>query len=157
MAPTSKSRTGSPHEHILGTWLSRTCDYLGLDSDRVSSEFDLAQCVRHGFAAQSLDRLIAHGIPDTEIFRSVISRRTYHRRRAENENLSAEESDRAERVARTLALATLVFGAEEPAVRWLTQPNSQLNHEAPVVMLASSVGAKVVEDLLLQSYFGFAA
>jgi putative toxin-antitoxin system antitoxin component (TIGR02293 family) len=130
---------------------------LALDARLIHSELELASCVQHGFPARSIEALVKHGIPDHEIFRSVISRRTFHRRQAQNENLTAEESDRAERFGRMLALAALVFGDEDRAARWLRQPIQRLDNRAPVEMLASSIGARVVEELLLQSYFGLVA
>jgi putative toxin-antitoxin system antitoxin component (TIGR02293 family) len=146
-----------PHEHLIESWLSLTCELLALGPGRISSDLDLASRVRTGFPIRSIEALIAHGIPDEEIFRSVISRRTFRRRQADNQKLTAEESDRAERFGRALALATLVLGDEVRAVRWLTQGKQKLKGQAPTEVLASGAGAKVVEELLLQSYFGFVA
>lgn len=154
---TGKPAAPQSHEHLFTAWLERTCEVLGLDRRSVSSQFEMANSVQSGLPARSIEALVEHGIPDNHIFRSVISRRTFHRRRANNETLTSEESDRAERFGRMLALATLVFGDEPRAVHWLTQPKSTLNDRVPLEMLASSVGANVVTDLLLQSYFGLVA
>jgi putative toxin-antitoxin system antitoxin component (TIGR02293 family) len=103
---------------------------------------------------RAVGALLEVGIPGEDIFRSVISRRTFVRRRAEEKALSPEESDRAERFARILALATTVLGDRERALRWLEGSHQTFEGRRPLDLIASSVGTKVVEDALLQAYYG---
>jgi putative toxin-antitoxin system antitoxin component (TIGR02293 family) len=138
-------------------WLSGTCKVLGLDPPEFGSNLDLAFRVQRGLRTESVESLLAHGIPEAELFRSIISRRTFRRRKIEDRKLTAEESDRTERFARTLALAILVLGDQERAVRWLMRNKRSLNGQTPLTMLASGGGTRAVEELLLQGYFGLVA
>lgn len=146
----------TPHTHLLPELLASTCKVLGLATE-ATSELELAGVVGVGLPHRAIAALIRHGIPERHIFRTIIPLRTYHRRRALEAHLSPEESDRAERTARLLALATLVFDDEESASRWLATQKRQFGGSAPLDLVASSIGAKVVEDALLRSYFGIIA
>ncbi len=144
-------------EALSESWLSGTCKVLGLDAREFRSNLDLAFRVQQGLPTESVESLLAHGIPEAELFRAVISRRTFHRRKNEDQTLTAEESDRTERFARTLALAILVLGDQERAVRWLMRDKKSLEGQTPLTMLASGGGTRAVEELLLQGYFGLVA
>ena len=123
----------------------------------VASQLELASVVANGLPNGVVAALIRRGISEADVFRTVLPRRTYHRRRAENGRLTAEESDRAERVARLLALAQLIFDDQVRAARWLSKPKQRFDRHSPIELMRTGVGARVVEELLLQSYFGFSA
>ena len=73
--------------------------------------------------------------------------RTLARRRSARK-LAADESDRLYRLARIAGHAVDVFGSEEKASAWLRRDNRALNHEPPLRLLDTDVGARQVEDLL---------
>jgi putative toxin-antitoxin system antitoxin component (TIGR02293 family) len=73
--------------------------------------------------------------------------RTLARRRKEGV-LSAEESDRALRVARIAALAEEIFGSRQAAVEWLWRPNQSLGGRAPLDLARTDAGATIVTDVL---------
>jgi putative toxin-antitoxin system antitoxin component (TIGR02293 family) len=104
--------------------------------------------------AESVTRLIEQGIPDRDIFRTVIPRRTFQRRLASQAPLSPTESDRVERFGRILALASLVLDGETRAVQWLSTKKRRFNDARPLDLLESNTGTKLVEDTLLQAYYG---
>jgi putative toxin-antitoxin system antitoxin component (TIGR02293 family) len=85
-----------------------------------------------------------------EIDEFVIPKRTRARRKAENENLTVEETDKALRLARVIAEADRVFGNSDKADQWLRQPNQNFSQQAPLALLKSETGAVVVENLLGQ-------
>lgn len=122
-----------------------------------SSDLALADRVESGLPIGALESLTAHGVPEAFIYETIVPRRTFQRRREREEPLSAEESDRAERVARVLALASIVFDDEERASHWLAAPKQQFGNRAPLALLRTKVGADIVERALLQSYFGHIA
>jgi putative toxin-antitoxin system antitoxin component (TIGR02293 family) len=96
-------------------------------------------------------------VTDDEVYALVVARRTLAHRRARREALSQDESDRAVRLARTAALAEQVFGDAERAWRWLRAPKRQFRGRSPFQLLATDVGARLVEELLYRVDEGMAA
>ena len=90
----------------------------------------------------------AHGYSEEEIFTLVVPKRTLARRRAADEPLTVEETDKALRLARIAVQAERVFGAPEKAHRWLRKAKRELKGETPLAYLASEAGARVVEEML---------
>ena len=96
----------------------------------------------------ALNALSRHGYSEEEIFALVVPKRTLARRKAANEPLTIEETDKALRLERIAAQAERVFGAPEKAHRWLRKPKRTLQGETPVAYLATEAGARVVEEML---------
>mgnify|MGYP002369888115 FL=1 len=123
----------------------------------------------HSFA--ELDEMVARGLPKgalkasiDQIYVSAEERRqllyriipeaTYKRRR---ETLSAEESGRAERLARVFATAAYVWDSEEDARVFLTTPHAMLQGRSPLEVSLTELGARRVEELLWRLFYGIAA
>lgn len=85
-----------------------------------------------------------------EIDELVIPKRTLARRRAQNEALTVEETDKALRLARISAEADRVFGDPEKSSRWLRKKSAALSGNTPLALLRSETGARAVDDLLGQ-------
>jgi len=96
----------------------------------------------------ALTELARHGYSEEEIFTLVVPKRTLARRRAANEPLTVEETDKALRLARIAVQAERVFGEPEKAHRWLRKAKRELEGETPLAYLASEAGARVVEKML---------
>ena len=94
---------------------------------------------------------------EREIHSLVVPKRTLARRKAANEPLSVEETDKALRLARIARLAEKVFGDTDKAGRWMRKPKRALGGDPPRVYLASESGAQVVENMLHQIDSGTAA
>lgn len=150
MAPTTESNT----LRLLPSLLHDTLSALGLSAVETPNELAFATLIAGGLPATSIDGLLHQGIPETDIYRCVIPRRTFQHRRASAKRLTPNESDRAERLARVLALARAVFGDPERAVRWLLSTKKRFDDRRPLDLIQSSVGTKLVEEALLQAYFG---
>jgi putative toxin-antitoxin system antitoxin component (TIGR02293 family) len=99
-------------------------------------------------STDALNTLSRHGYSEDEIFALVVPKRTLARRKAANEPLTVEETDKALRLERIATQAERVFGAAEKAHRWLRKPKRALQGETPVAYLASEAGARVVEEML---------
>lgn len=127
-------------------------DWLGAES---SSEYELAQSVRHGLTLETQNNLLAHGLTREEFYRIVIPQRTF-RHRTERRNkglqevLSPEESDKAVRAARVLVLAERVFASRDKALSWMRQPKKRFHGDTPMTMLETETGARLVEQMLIQ-------
>jgi len=115
----------------------------------------LTAAVRAGLPYSAIEALgRASGLP-TEVIVSVlrIPPRTLARRKATRQ-LSAEESDRLSRVARTAALALSVFEQPDRASSWLTASNRALGGAAPVSLLDTDIGAAQVDEVLRRIQHG---
>lgn len=123
----------------------------------------------HSFA--ELDDMVSKGLPKNALKASVnhvcistedrkqllyriIPEATYKRRR---ESLSAEESERAERLARIFATTAYVWDSEEDARLFLTTSHPMLQGRRPLDVSMTELGARRVEELLWRLYYGIAA
>jgi putative toxin-antitoxin system antitoxin component (TIGR02293 family) len=95
-----------------------------------------------------VSELARHGYSETELSELVVPKRTLARRRAANELLTVEETDKALRLKRIARLAERVFGDFAKAHRWLRKPKRSLAGRTPLDYLASENGARIVEDML---------
>lgn len=103
-----------------------------------------------------LDNLLQAGLTGKELA-LVLPPRTLAHRRAKGQRLSPDESDRALRVARLVALTETVFGGREKALRWLRKPQARFSQHSALELMASEIGGRRVEETLLQIDEGYAA
>jgi putative toxin-antitoxin system antitoxin component (TIGR02293 family) len=120
-------------------------DYLGIAP---ANGLELAQLVEKGLPTKNLELLKAKGLTFTEMANTVISPRTLKHRKARGENLTPEETERAVRVARTIALAEEVFGNRETALLWLRHHSDRLDDRTPFSFLSSEAGARQIDAML---------
>ncbi len=123
----------------------------------------------HSFA--ELDDLVAHGLPKDALKASVdrvflggedrkrllyriVPEATYKRRRY---HLTADESEKAERLARIFATTQYVWNSEEDARAFLSTPHPMLQGRTPLDVSMTELGARRVEELLWKLYYGIAA
>jgi putative toxin-antitoxin system antitoxin component (TIGR02293 family) len=98
-----------------------------------------------------------HGYSEEEIFALVVPKRTLARRKAAEEPLTVEETDKALRLGRIALQAERVFGEPEKAHRWMRKAKRELKGETPLAFLASEAGARVVEEMLFRIEHGIFA
>ena len=108
-------------------------------------------------ATSAVTALARHGYSEAEIFALVVPKRTLARRKAANEPLTVEETDKALRLERIASQAERVFGEPAKAHRWLRKPKRALQGETPVAYLATEAGARVVEEMLVRIEHGMFA
>jgi putative toxin-antitoxin system antitoxin component (TIGR02293 family) len=130
-------------------------DMTGLMSLLTTNAVSLAPAPR--IRPDQLQELNSHGYSEAEIFDLVIPKRTLARRRAGNELLTVEETDKALRLKRIAVHAERVFGDPAKARRWLRKPKRHLQGETPLAFLASEEGARKVEEMLHRIDHGMAA
>lgn len=129
-------------------------DAIGI---RVVSDADMAKAVERGFSVRTIKALKLAGITDREIGHLVIKPRTLSHRIAKKQRLTAEESDRAARVARIVALAQRTFANIEKADRWLHTSLNALDGRRPIDLVQTAAGARVAEAILARIAWGAAA
>lgn len=79
------------------------------------------------------------------------------REKAGNRRLTVEESDRAARIARVMALAERTFANQGKAHRWLHRSLASLDDRRPIDLLQTTTGTRLLEDLLAKISWGVAA
>jgi putative toxin-antitoxin system antitoxin component (TIGR02293 family) len=119
------------------------------------SEFELARVVLRGLPLTTQAIFLEHGITKDEFHRIVIPLRTYRHRkerlnRGENEVLTPDESDKAVRAARILALAERVFANRDKALSWMRKSKKRFDGDTPMDLLRTEAGARLVEEMLVQ-------
>ncbi|WP_347259117.1 antitoxin Xre/MbcA/ParS toxin-binding domain-containing protein [Methylocaldum sp.] len=153
---TSRSNTASESSGSrYGDFLARLGTLLDFPG-RLTSEEDLIREVPLRMPPTVLDKLAEEGLTAKELA-MVLPPRTLSHRRAQQQPLSPDESDRALRMARLVALAETVFGNRDKALRWLRKPLKRLDHRTPMEILSTELGGRIIEEYLIQIDEGFAA
>ena len=125
----------------IGDWLGR---------EPPATEADLLRIVEERLAPAIINRLITLGLQRSEIDAAVIPLRTLQHRRSRHQKLTIEESDRVLRVIRAVSLAQSVYGTRQRALEWLRKPHPRLEGRAPLSLLKTDMGSRIVEELLIQ-------
>jgi putative toxin-antitoxin system antitoxin component (TIGR02293 family) len=123
------------------------------------------EMVERRFPPSIIDSLLELGFERAEVYSVVIPARTLQHRRSKKELLTLEESDRVIRLLRVLRAADEVYGSRARALEFLRRPNPRLDPalrnvlfakggRAPMSLLTSEVGARMVEELLGQISHG---
>ena len=123
----------------------------------VRSDPDLARAGAAGFNVKAIDALRKSGVTGGELGTFVIKPRTLSHRRTKGGRLTVDESDRAARAARGLALAERTFANREKAALWLHRNLGALGGRTPMDLIRTDAGARVVEGLLARISWGAAA
>ena len=113
---------------------------------RFDREIDLQAAIREGFPQSVIDELMeAADLNIKELAACIdVSARSLQRRRKVG-RLARYESDRLYRLARIVALAKSSLGGRDRATRWLKRPNRALGGKAPLAVIDTELGARVVE------------
>lgn len=122
----------------------------------VKDSDDLASSIRAGFPATTInilaDRLT---MPRLDVAKRLgIPQRTLTRRLSQHARLTTDESDRAARMARIIALAVEVLESNEKASSWLRTPNRALRGKPPIDEIGTDPGYRSVEDVLYAIAYG---
>ncbi len=120
-----------------------------------ATEAEVLQLVERRLPISAINRLLALGLTRPEINATVIALRTLQHRRSRREKLTVEESDRVLRVLRVLSLTETVYESRERALQWLRRENPRLEGRAPLSLLTSDTGSRLVEQLLGQIDEGY--
>lgn len=126
-----------------------------LGSPNVESLTALNEAVHEGLPKSSLRWTIKHLYSDSadqmRFLYRVIPEATYKRRK---DRLSEAESERTERLARTIATAEWALNDKEMARQFLTSPHPLLAGKTPIETALSDLGARQVEEMLFGIFYG---
>lgn len=119
---------------------------------------ELDERVRHGLPKSALQAGVGHVARGTEERRALLFRivpeATFKRRR---EQLSPDESEKTERLARIFATASFVWDDEDDARTFLATPHPLLEGRSPLDVAMTELGARRVEELLWKLFYGLPA
>ena len=101
--------------------------------------------------------LAASGLRPTDIYEVVLPARTLKHRKARNESLSMDESDKLARLARVFEHAVQVWNTPERAREWLSAPKKRFEGRTPIQMLRTEIGGRMVDNFLGQIDHGMFA
>jgi len=90
------------------------------------------------------------GIAIKDLLEVVIPARTLKHRRARQEPLSIDESDRLARVAKIYELAVKVYGDREDGKDWLMSRMRRFDGKTALSMLRTAAGEDAVREFLIQ-------
>lgn len=137
--------------------------WLGLEA--ASKGAEVLAMVERRLPAAMVDHLLELGLEQEEIDLVVFPTRRAQADRASKQPLTVSESDRLIRLLRVLSLAERVYGSRERALRWLRRANGrlwrgerdgvELEERKPISLLTTDIGARMVEELLLQIDEGY--
>jgi putative toxin-antitoxin system antitoxin component (TIGR02293 family) len=129
-------------------------EILGLKAS-IHTIHELESAVAAGLPKRSLERLAARLHQDSRIASAykfnIVPVATWKRR---TDRLSVEESEKTERLARVLAAAEYLWDDREQAREWMNKPHPELGGRAPLEAARTELGARRVEGLLDQLFFG---
>lgn len=141
------------------TDIRRIVQLLGLPMRQSISKLWFSDELSKGLPVTSLERVQAQVAPGLDTFtKLIVAEGTLKRRRRRHQPLSPLESQRLERVARIWTMALDVYGNDEDARRFLSQPHPLLRQRVPLeVAAANDVGADAVKGILGRLKYGSAA
>lgn len=123
-------------------------EWLGVQAP--ATENEILRIVEGQLAPTVIKRLISLGLEPREIDAVIIPQRTLQHRRSRREKLTVDESDRVLRAIRVVSRAESVYGNREGALAWLRKPHARLDGRAPLSLLKTDTGSRIVEELLVQ-------
>ena len=132
----------------------RIAEVLGVPAKTIA---DLSRAVEQGLPKQALRRTAQRVCMERGAARrlivKVVPEATFKRR----VRLSPQESERTERLARTIAAAEYTWDGRDQAREWLNTPHPELEGRTPLDCAISELGARRVEDLLDRIVYGLPA
>ena len=136
----------------MAAQVQQIAEWLG---EKPRNDFDLAQIVRKGLPLTVQAAFLSHGMTKDEFHLIVIPHRTFRHRterrnRGIEEVLTPDESDKAVRAARVLALAEGICADRDKAFSWMRKAKKRFQGETPMEMLQTEAGARLVEQMLIQ-------
>ena len=135
---------------VTATAKKLQAEFEDLLGKQTRSEQDVVRLVESGIPLTVLNRLMQRGLSKAEVFGVIIPARTLKHRKSKRQPLSKEESERVVRTIRILATANAVLGDDHSALAWLRSPKKRFEGRAPIQMLATEPGGRLVEEMLIQ-------
>ena len=126
---------------------------------RPASQLDVHRLLKTGLPQKALDHLVVTVklVKSGRHFEDAfgMTYRTYQRRKDPGTlPLSPEQSNKTWTFARVLAKATEVFGSQEAAEAWISEPVMGLDRQVPLALLQTPAGVDLVNAFLTRLEYG---
>jgi putative toxin-antitoxin system antitoxin component (TIGR02293 family) len=109
------------------------------------------QIVESGVPLSTLNNFIEEsGLRRGDVHDIVLPVRTLKHRKARNEPLNIDESDKFARLVRVFNHAITVFGDMARARQWLEASKKRFDDRTPLQLLRTEIGGRMVEEMLIQ-------
>jgi putative toxin-antitoxin system antitoxin component (TIGR02293 family) len=132
----------------------RIAEVLGVAANTIA---DLSKAVERGLPKHALRRTAQRVCVERGAARrlmvKVVPEATFKRR----VRLSLQESERTERLARTIAAAEYAWDDRDEARKWLNTPHPELGGRTPLDCALTELGARRVENVLDRIVYGLPA
>ena len=130
-------------------------EILGLP---VKTERDLVTEIRKGIPAICILQIERLGFNKVTVIKTIGPRTTIERKIRSNSRLTPAQSNRLLRMVRIIGQANDTFGNPDKARQWLERETTMFGaDEAPLSLLDTDQGARLVEARLLQISHGMSA
>jgi putative toxin-antitoxin system antitoxin component (TIGR02293 family) len=113
-----------------------------------ANDLDLAAAVSVGLPTAVLRRLLELHVLQVADVPLIMPMRTFMRREATQSRLTADESDRVVRIAQLTVAASDALGDIERGMRRLRTPNAVLRGARPLEFGRTSIGARIVTQIV---------
>jgi len=127
-------------------------DFLAAQrSDRAADRLALVEAIRGGLpfaAVAAASAALGMSVKDLAGFGVIPMRTLSHSKKSGR--FSQAQSDRVARFFRVWQAARATFGTLEKARLWMSRPTRPLGGRAPVALLDTEEGARLVEDILFR-------
>jgi putative toxin-antitoxin system antitoxin component (TIGR02293 family) len=117
---------------------------------RIDTLAHLQHAVEQGLPVEALDETARYVAGGTAAERAIRDQLVPRATRGRRTRLKPAESERVERLARTMALAELVWEEPEAARAFLNTPHPLLDGRTPLETAQAELGARRVEQLLMK-------
>jgi putative toxin-antitoxin system antitoxin component (TIGR02293 family) len=117
-------------------------------AEHAANDLDLAKAVEAGFPTAVLDRLVALHVLDPADVSLVVPKTTDQRRKPVRSRLTTEQSDHLVRIVQFTLATARAFGDLDRGKQWLRTASPTFRGLRALDWLRTSVGARVVEQIL---------
>jgi putative toxin-antitoxin system antitoxin component (TIGR02293 family) len=115
-----------------------------------ATEQRIHEIIATGFEPTRIKTWFEQSTFSADALSQVISMSTLHRRLARGQRLTLCESDRLFQLAHVTAMAEAVFGNKVKAQRWLCKPKKRFGSTAPIALISTYQGTRLVEELIIE-------
>lgn len=157
IAPARRGKSAAQTPSLV----ARTTEIIGgqrVLKHAIRDRADVHDLIVHGMPYGAIEHLLStfrHLEPQTVGDAVGVSLRTLQRRRNQpTKPLRREQSDRTWQFTELLVKAAAILGSQEEAERWFNAPAMALDRRRPIDLVGSSVGARMVEQLLDRIEYG---
>lgn len=141
-------------ENMYRAYRARLYAYVHIPTD--ASDQEIRQMIELGISPEAVRSFCDTANLSSKDCDLVIPFETLETRVEQEQPLTPDEGDRLYQFSRITAMAGAIFESDDKASNWLTKPKKRFLGKSPFSMRATTLGARQVEEVLIQLAEGFA-